>query len=77
MRRREIAAAELNVGECSKRGAVRTIRFDQTRRFAGAVQIVNRDLREHDVVQHPAAKRPLVDLPGRCERLMNGAVRRR
>ena len=37
-------------------------------------EIVSRDLREHDVVQHPVAKGRLADLLDRGERLVNRAV---
>lgn len=41
---------------------------------ARARQIFGRDLREHDVVQHPVAERRLADLLDRSERLMNRAI---
>ena len=74
LRAGNVAGTQLDRGDLRERCALLPLRFDSVRRLARAGEIFGRDLREHDVVQHPIAKCRLADLRDCGERLVNRAV---
>ncbi len=74
LRARDVARAQLNRRDLHERRALLPLRFDSIRRLARAGEIFGRDLREHDVVQHPVAKCGLANLRDGGERLVNRSI---
>ena len=74
LRAGNVAGTQLDRGDLRERCALLPLRFDSVRRLARAGEIFGRDLREHDVVQHPVAKCRLADLRDGGERLVNRAI---